>query len=429
MIALLPALVPALVAGCTQAPPPHPKKAAEVVVTTPVRGEVVDYQDFTGRLDGFRTVDVRARVSGYITEAPFKEGDAVREGDLLFQIDPRPYQAALTQAEAQVHLQESQLKYQEALYARNRNLLDKGQAVSMEDVQLSRAQRDTTAAQVEAARAAVDNARLNLGWTKVTAPMSGRVSRRLVDPGNLVIAETTAANAALTTLVNDGQLYAYFDVDERTYLDLVKPYQTGHDSSWLAKLHFPVLMSLANEGEAYGHVGTTDFIDNRVVATTGTIRMRGVFDNADGRLKAGLFGRFRLPLGKPYSTVLVPGEAIQSDQGRTYVYVVGDDNKVARRYLTLGQEIKGLRVVREDGLKEGERVLVSGMQRVREGAPVEIKTQPPPAPPDSPLVRLLGARDAGKDAEKPADKRTGEPADKENKEKKGPRAGAAPAAG
>jgi RND family efflux transporter MFP subunit len=419
MSLLLPALLPVVFTGCNQAPPAHPKKAAEVVVTTPVRGEVVDYQDFTGRLDGFRTIDVRARVSGYITEAPFKEGDYVREGAVLFQIDPRPYQLTLNQTEAQVRLQEAQLKYQEALYQRNLQLLDKGQAVAMEDVQLSRAQRDTTAAQMETARAAVENAKLNLTWTKVTAPMSGRVSRRAVDPGNLVISETTAANTALTTLVSDHQLYAYFDVDERTYLDLVKPYQSGQGSSWLAQLQFPVLMSLANEGEKYEHEGTIDFIDNRVVATTGTIRMRGIFDNADGRLKAGLFGRFRLPLGKPYPTLLISGEAIQSDQGRTYVYVVehkDDKDVVAYQKVTLGQEVQGLRVVKKekdekDDLKEGDRVIVSGMQRVRAGDEVKITNQAAPPPPESPLVRKLAAHRAGNEAERPDGKRTGKPAD------------------
>jgi RND family efflux transporter MFP subunit len=405
---LVPAALLLLSAGCNPEPPPRPKKPAEVVVTTPVRGEVVDYQDFTGRLDGYRTVDIRARVSGYITEAPFKEGDHVQEGALLFQIDPRPYQATLNQAEAQVRLQEAQLKYQEALYQRNVRLLKQGQAVAMEDVELSQAQRDTTAAQLEAARAAVKNAALNLEWTKVTAPLSGRISRRFVDPGNLVISETTAANTALTTLVSDHQLYAYFDVDERTYLDLVKTFPASPGSPGLAKLNLPVLMSLANEGDQFGHVGHIDFIDNRVTATTGTIRMRGVFDNTDGLLKAGLFGRFRLPLGRPYATLLIDAEALQSDQGHTFVYVVTDKNEVAYRRLEVGQEVKGRRVAEEgpdkgkptavglrvvkDGLKAGGRVIVQGMQRVRPGAAVEAKAQEPPEAPVSHLVRLLAGK-------------------------------------
>jgi RND family efflux transporter MFP subunit len=400
---VLPTLPLFLIVGCNAPPPARVRPPADVVCTTPISGTVVDYQDFTGRLDGFRTVDVRARVSGYITEAPFKEGDYVHEGAVLFQIDPRPYQVALNQAEAQVRLQEAQLKYQEALYTRNVQLNERGQAVSMEDVQLSRAQRDTTAAQLEAARQAVENAKLNLGWTKVTAPLSGRVSRRLVDPGNLVISETTAANTALTSVVSDHQLYAYFDVDERTYLDLVDSHKTGEGSSWLAKLQFPVLMSLANEGETYKHEGRIDFIDNRVVATTGTIRMRGVFDNSDGRLKAGLFGRFRLPLGKPYTTLLIPGEAVQSDQGRTYVYVVehkDDKDVVVYRKVTLGQEINGLRVVKpeadkKDGLEGGERIIVSGMLRVREGDAVHFTDQQPPPPPESTLVKQLASQGSG----------------------------------
>jgi multidrug efflux system membrane fusion protein len=404
-----------LAAGCNQAPPERPRKPAEVVVTMPTRGEVVDYQDFSGRLDGFRNIEVRSRVSGYITEAPFKEGDYVHEGDLLFQIDPRPYQAVLNQAEAQVHLQEAQLKYQEALYNRNVKLMQSGQAVSIEDVQLSRAQRDTTKAQLEAARAAVENARLNLSWTKVTAPLSGRVSRRAFDPWNLITADNVASGTALTTLVSDNQLYAYFDVDERTYLDLVAPHRTETGRSWLIKLKFPVLMSLANEGENFEHTGTIDFIDNRVVATTGTIRMRGVFDNASGLLKAGLFGRFRLPLRKPYQALLVPGEALQSDQGRSYVWVVGADNKAVRRYLTLGLELKGMRVVM-DGIHEGERVIVEGVQRVREGAEVEAKERPAAPPLKSPLVRLLATYEAEQRAAQQDGKQPAKPADTEKKE-------------
>jgi RND family efflux transporter MFP subunit len=392
--AVLPAVLSFLIAGCNAPPPQRPKKPADVVVTTPVLGMVVDYQDFTGRLDGFRTVDVKARVSGYITEAPFKEGDHVNKGDLLFQIDPRPYQIALKQAEAQVRLQQAQLEYQEALYARNVRLNHEGQAVSLEDVQQSRAQRDTTAAQLEAAHQTVDNAKLNLEWSKVTSPLTGRVSRRQMDPGNLVVSETSSGSTALTTVVSDNQLYAYFDVDERTYLNLVTPYQSGSDSAWLTKLQFPVLMSLANEGGKFEHVGIVDFIDNRVVGTTGTIRMRGVFDNADGLLKAGLFGHFRLPLGKPYQAVLVSGEAVQYDQGRNDVYVVSEDNKVVYRPVTLGQELKGMWVVKE-GLQAGEHVIVSGMQRVHPGAEVEAKMQDPPPVPESPLVPLLAKQESG----------------------------------
>jgi RND family efflux transporter MFP subunit len=429
---LLPAGLPLLAAGCNQEPPPRPRKAPEVVVTTPVRGQVVDYQDFTGRLDGFRTVEIRARVSGYITEAPFKEGDHVKKGDLLFQIDTRPYDAALNQAEANLKVATADRNLQSKNAVRARQMIE-SKSLAREDYDAMIAAEEKARATVGAMEAARDQAQLNLDFTHVIAPIGGRVSRRSVDPGNLVLAD----NTMLTTVVSDNELYAYFDVDERTYLNLLGPLRASQ-ASWLEALHFPVLMSLANEGEKFDHVGKVDFIDNRVTATTGTIRMRGVFDNAPGFLKSGLFVRIRLPLGQPYSTLFVPGEALQSDQGRDYVYVVVKDDKddkdankgkVARRYLKVGQTVQGLRdplpagasslgllaspsgqgpvlaaaalfpgtpglrVVKE-GLAADDQVIVSGQQRVRERDQVVVKKEPPLPPPDSPLVRLLAGKPA-----------------------------------
>jgi multidrug efflux system membrane fusion protein len=388
-----------LVAGCQHAPPDRPKKTVEVVVTTPVPDEVADYQDFTGRLDGLKTVDVRARVSGFIMEAPFTEGDMVHEGDLLFQIDRRPYQAALNQAEANVNL---------AVADRNLQMKNSQRARKMiQSNSIAREEYDTTAATEEKARATVgameaarDLAQLNLDYTRVTAPLSGRISRRFVDPGNLINADTTT----LTTIVSDSQLYAYFDVDERTYLDLLGA--AKGQQAWLTGLQFPVLMSLANEGNKFEHVGKINFIDNRVNATSGTIRMRGVFENADGVLKSGLFVRIRLPIGKPYRTLVLAAEALQSDQGRPYVYVVNANNEVEYRGVTVGQELHGLRVIK-NGLAEGERIIVRGMQRVRPGSPVEAKMQPPPRAPESPLVRLLNNGQGHKETRRQRDKETG----------------------
>jgi RND family efflux transporter MFP subunit len=382
---LLQPMLLALAAGCNTEPPPRAKKPAEVVVTSPVRGEVADYQDFTGRLDGFRTVDIRARVSGYIMEAPFKEGDMVHEGALLFQIDRRPYDAALNQAEAnlKVGIADRNLQTKNAERAR---VMIASKSIAREDYDTMVATEEKARATVGALEAARDLAKLNLDYTRVTAPLSGRISRRLVDPGNLIIAD----NTPLTTIVSDRELYGYFDVDERTYLNLVGPISPGQ-ASWLEGLHFPVLMSLANEGEKFEHVGKVNFIDNRVTATMGTIRMRGIFDNPTGILKAGLFVRIRLPLGKPYQTLFLAGEALQSDQGKPYVFVVNDKNVVVYRRVTVGQEIKGLRVIK-DGLAEGERVILSGQQRVRPDVDVKVTVQPPPKPPESPLVRLLQKR-------------------------------------
>jgi RND family efflux transporter MFP subunit len=362
-------------------------KPPQVVVTTPIEDEVADYQDFTGRLDALKTVDIRAHVTGYVMEAPFKEGDFVQEGKMLFQIDPRPFERALNQAEANLKVGIADRNLQTKNAERARAMIHNG-SIAREDYDTILATDEKSKANVGALEAARDLARLNLDYTHVIAPMSGRISRRFVDPGNLITADQTI----LTTLVSDQQLYAYFDVDERTYLNLVGSKERDH-GSWMNALEFPVLMSLANEGGEFLHKGIVNFIDNRVIATTGTIRMRGVFDNGDGKLKSGLFVRIRLPIGKPYKTLMLPAEALQSDQGRSVVYVVDKDNQVVYRRVSVGQELKGLIAIK-DGVKLGDRVIVSGMQRVRAGAKVEVKEQAPPAPPRSPLVAVL--RQSGK---------------------------------
>jgi RND family efflux transporter MFP subunit len=376
MLALL------LVAGCSQAPLAGPeKKAVEVVVTESIRGRVEDYQDFTGRLDGLRTVEIRARVSGFVMEAPFKEGDHVKEGDLLFQIDRRPYQAALNQAEANLKLAEADRNLQEKNVVRARQMVNSN-SIGREEFDTMVATGEKARATVGATQAARDLAQLNLDYTHVIAPISGRVSRRFVDPGNLI----TADNTMLTTVVSDHQLYAYFDVDERTYLDLVGS-PAPSQGSWFTHLQYPVLMRLANE-DKFERSGFIDFIDNRVNANTGTVRMRGVFDNPKGVLKAGLFVRIRLPIGTPYEAVLIPDETLQSDQGRKYAYVVNGKNQVEYRTVTVGQEIGEWRVIK-DGLSKGERVILSGQQRVRKGTEVQVKVKELPRPPESPLVKLI----------------------------------------
>jgi RND family efflux transporter MFP subunit len=375
-----------LLSGCSQpAPASHEKKPVEVVVTTPHMDMVTDYQDFTGRLDALKTVDVRARVSGFITQAPFKEGDFVHEGDLLFEIDRRPYQANLNQAEANLKQAEADRNLQEKQANRAKRLIVTN-SIGHEEYDQIVATFEKSRATVGSMEAARDLSRLYLDYTRVTAPLSGRISRRNVDPGNLVNADATV----LTTIVKDTPLYAYFDVDERTYLELVALSKKG-PSSWLTKLAFPVEMELANETK-FSHTGTIDFIDNRVNATTGTIRMRGVFDNADGQLKPGLFVRIRLPIGSPYQAVIVPDETLLSDQGRKYVYVVNEKDQVVYRPVTPGQEIKGMRVIKQ-GLSGDERIILSGMQRVRPGAQVTIKATIP--------VATAGQRELSKSETKP----------------------------
>ncbi len=375
-------LLAVLAAGCGG--PPAPKKAnrtAEVVVTRPITDEVTDYQDFTGRLTAIKTVEIKARVSGYVKTVNFKEGDVVREGDLLFDIDPFTYAADLKQAEANLRLAEADANLQQKLARRAEDLYAR-KAMSREDYETAQATYEKSLANVGSVKAARDKAKLYVDYLKVRAPVTGRISYRYVDPGNLVVADSTL----LTTIVTEDPLYAYFDVDERTFVELAGPSSKGK-TSWFLKLHFPVLMRLATEDE-FTHVGTTDFLDNRVNASTGTIRMRGVFKNDQGYLKSGLFVRIRLPVGQPYPALLVPDEALQSDQGRKFLYVVTPKNTVEYRRVTLGQAVKGLRVI-ATGLKAGERVVITGQQRVRQGAQVKVKEKAPPPRPRSALTRLL----------------------------------------
>jgi RND family efflux transporter MFP subunit len=410
LLALLGALSAAAGTGCNSAPAKSAeKKAPEVVVTTPVRCDVADYQDFTGRLDGFRSVEMRAHVSGYVVEAPFKEGDLVREGDLLFLIDPRPFRADLSLAEANLKLAQADQNLQQKNVARARSLVG-GRAVSQEEYDTSVATWEKSRASAEACVATRDRAKLYLDYTRVTAPLSGRVSRRFVDPGNMA----TADNTMLTTIVSDDQLYAYFDVDERTYLDLVGAgAPSPGQGALLAARRLPVLLGLANE-EQFSRSGVIDFVDNRVNATTGTVRMRAVFDNPNGALRAGLFVRIRLPVGAPYEALAVPDEAVLSDQGKKYVYVVDDRDEVVYRPVTPGQEVAGLRVLRDavsekgavkEGVVKGDRVVIGGIQRVRPGVGVRVKSQDPPKPPESRLSKLLSRPSPpapGRPADKPA---------------------------
>jgi RND family efflux transporter MFP subunit len=399
-------LAVALAGGCAPAAKSKGSdKTVEVVVTTPITDDVTDYQDFTGRMDAIKTVDVRPRVSGYVMEAPFKEGDVVTAGQLLFQIDPRTYQADLEVAKANLKQAEADRRLQTKNADRVRQLIGNG-SVSKEEYDQAVANRDKAIATVGSMEAALDRAKLYLGFTRVTAPLDGRISRRQVDPGNLVNADQTI----LTTIVTEDPMYAYFDVDERTYLDLVAATSLASASTggntWFSAMEFPVLMRLANQDE-FAEMGQVNFLDNRLNANTGTVRMRGVFQNPRRLLKSGLFVRIRLPLGTPHKTLLLPDEALLSDQGRKYVYLVNDKDEVEYRSVSLGQSIEGLRAVKE-GLKEGERVIVSGMQRVRPKSHVQVKMQSPPAPPKSSLTRMLAAYQTrqGDESKRQGDKET-----------------------
>ncbi|HEV8061980.1 MAG TPA: efflux RND transporter periplasmic adaptor subunit [Gemmataceae bacterium] len=395
--ALILTLVPLFI-GCNHEAAKNPeKRTPEVIVSKPIVTEVADYQDFTGRLDGLKMVEIRARVTGFILTAPFKEGDLVHEGDRLFTIDPQTYKADFDLAAANLKLAKADLNLQQKTTARARVLVRQS-AMAQEDYDTAVATAEKSQATIEAMAATKERAKMYVDYTLVNAPLTGRISRRFVDPGNLVNAD----NTVLTTIVGDDQLYAYFDVDERSYLNLIGGATLGK-TTLANQLQFPALLRLANE-EEFTRTGVVNFVDNRVNANTGTIRMRAVFANPGGLLRAGLFVRIRLPIGAPYQALVIPDEAVLSDQGRKYVYIDNENDEVAYKTVTLGQEMKGQRVIKT-GLNKDDRVIVDGLQRIRPGVRVTAEVRPPAKPPESPLSKLLNSENKGAapvDTKKPA---------------------------
>jgi RND family efflux transporter MFP subunit len=357
-----------LVAGCAGAPsgapvtPPTP-----VTVSRPVERYVTDYADFTGRTAAVDSVEVRAHVWGYLDKVNFKKGAMVKKGDVLFELDPRPYQALLDQAKGKVALDEAQLAYHEAEYQRYLRLVGRD-AASRSDMDKTAAARGIDLANIAADKATVASRRLDLEYTKVIAPVSGRVSRYVVTLGNLIQSGDQNGGTLLSTIMSVDPMYAYFDVDEHTALRVRQLVREGKSDS-PRDGGYPVSLGLANE-QGYPHEGTIDFVDNQVNPKTGTIRLRGVFPNKDQHLLPGLFARVRSPIGRPHMALLVSDRALDTDQGQKIVYVVDKENKVVSRPVRLGSLHDGLREV-SDGLKPGESVIINGLQQVRPGAVVE----------------------------------------------------------
>jgi RND family efflux transporter MFP subunit len=371
-------LAPFVPAGCerSQAKPggPPPPEPPEVQVSLPVTREVTDYEDFPGRTEAVFDITVRARVTGYLDKAHFREGADVEKDTVLFEIDPRPYQAELARAEGAVVQAEGHLKRLEADFLRAAGLFSRG-AVGREEYDRIAGDRTEAAGALAVARAARDSAALNVGFTKVRAPVAGRVGRRFLDPGNLVKADDTA----LATVVSLDPIYASFDLDERTTLRLQRLAREGRVQLSPGAGAAPVLLGLADE-EGYPRRGTINFADNRVDPDTGTWRLRGLFVNPDRLLAPGLFVRVRLPVGAPYRALLVAEQALSTDQGQKSVFVVGDGGLVASRRVKVGRLHEGLRVI-TGGLEPGEKVVVSGLQQVRHGVQVRPELVDMPAPP------------------------------------------------
>lgn len=373
------ALVAAVISGCAESEPPlPPTKPQSVVVSAPVTDSITDYEDFTGRTDAEYSIEVRARVTGYLDKVHFRDGEEVKEGDLLFEIDPRPYAADLARTEATILQGGARLSRLDADFRRVKNLYSRGN-VSREEFDKVAGDRAEAEALVGMAKAAHDLAQLNVTFTKVKAPITGRLSRRLVDPGNLVKQDDTI----LTSIVSQDPMYVYFDVDERTLLRIRRLVVEGKVKT-RREAEVPVLIGLSDE-EGFPHKGAINFSDNKVDANTGTLRVRGVISNPPSTpgstvrvFSPGMFTRVRLPIGSPHQEILVPEEAIGTDQGRKYLYVVRDEKKdggvehvVVDRTVTLGPSHQsGLRVV-ATGLRTNELVIVSGQQRVRPGAKVD----------------------------------------------------------
>lgn len=348
------------------APAPTAPPPPQVTVAAAIARPVTDWDEFTGHLEAVDVVEVRPRVSGYVDRVAFKEGSEVRKGDVLFVIDPRPYQAEVDRAEAQLAQAKTRLALAQSEVERAKKLLT-AQAISREEFDARTSASAEGDAAVKAAEAALETARLNLEWTTVRAPIAGRVSRAMVTPGNLVQAGTPNS-PALTTVVSLDPIYVYFDGDEQAYLnDLGFTPRSGTPAGGTAARR-SVYMGLADE-TGYPHAGSIDFVDNRLDPVAGTIRARAVFPNHDHRLTPGLFARIKVVGSRTYDATLIRDEAVGTDQDRKFVFVLKPDGTVDYRPITLGPLTDGLRVVK-GGLSPGERVVINGLQRVRPGMKV-----------------------------------------------------------
>jgi multidrug efflux system membrane fusion protein len=349
-----------LMSGCGRREPPPPPPPPKVTVSQPIVQKVVEWDEYTGRLEAVESVEIRARVNGYLESVHFEDGAMVKKGDLLFVIDPRPYQAELERAQAEHNRLEAKLELAVNDFKRADVLL-KTKAISEEEFDTrSKAKREAEAA-VEAAQAAVTTAKLNLDYTQITAPISGRIGRKIITEGNLVNGNVGQATL-LTTIVSQDPIYCYVDTDERQVLKYQKLALEGKRVS-ARNEKVPCELALGNE-EGFPHKGVIDFVDNRLDPNTGTLRARGVFPNPEGAMLPGLFARLRVTGSDEYEGLLVPDEALGTDQNQKFVYIVNPQNVVEYRAVKMGPLMDGLRVITQ-GLQAEDWVVVNGIQRVR----------------------------------------------------------------
>ena len=366
-------------AGCGEAPkqaaaPPPPA----VTVSYPVKRTIIDLDEYVGRFVALDSVEIRARVSGYLDKVLFTDGQIVKAGDPLFTIDRRPFQNALAQTQANLAQARASLAFTEADLARATQLVRDKTITDQVFEQRTQAKRISEAS-VAANEALVQQATLDLEFTELRAPISGHIGDRRVSPGNLVTGGTGGNTTLLATIVSTDPIRLEFTVDESSYLRYQRMAMASKDAEANGK-SAEVMLRLIDE-KAYTHKGKLDFVDNVIERSTGTIRLRASFENAKGLFTPGMFARVQVPGSPPYEALMVPEVAIGTEQVRKFVYTVGPDDVVAQKYVTLGDARDGLRVIRE-GLSVDERVIVNGIPKARPGlkvAPQENKTPAPTA--------------------------------------------------
>jgi membrane fusion protein, multidrug efflux system len=367
--ALLPSallLTAHILVGCdgrpvTNAAPPAPP----VTTASPLQKTITEWDEYTGRFAAVETVEVRARVSGFIDSVKFKEGQMVKQGDLLFVIDRRPYELAVDQAKADVERAKSKLDIA-TLDVQRAAPLVRSQALTEREFDTRKATERDAAGQVAASEAALKQAELNLEWSNVRAPTTGRISDRRVDAGNLITGGQSGATL-LTVIVSIDPIHFLFDGSEADFLRYLRLAATGARPS-SRDVQNPVSVKLADETD-YIHQGQMDFVDNALNPKTGTIRGRAVFENQNGLLTPGFFGRLRL-FGGEHEALLIPDSAIASDQSRKIVFTVADDGTVGVKLIELGPIVDGLRVIRS-GLAPTDRIVIDGLPRARPGQKVK----------------------------------------------------------
>jgi RND family efflux transporter MFP subunit len=375
-----------LLAASPQACRPAAKSAAlpaappAVTVAAPVSRTITEWNEFSGRLASPARVEIRARVSGHLDTVHFKEGSVVQQGDLLFTIDPRPYAVEAARLQADVERMRTRVDLAR-IESRNAEQLRASAAISNEEMERRFKALGETLGSVKAAEAALEAAQLDLKFTEVRSPITGRISNARVTAGNLVRGGTQETTL-LTTVVALDPIHCYFEVDERSalkYRDLIRSGQLPHALDG----GMPAEMGLADQAD-FSHQGVVDFMDNELAPGTGTLRARGVFPNPDRLMVPGFFARVRIPGSEARETLLIRDQAVSDDQGRSFVWVVGPDNTAIYRPVVLGPKTDGLRIVR-DGLAAGERVVINGAMAVRAGAKVTATDGTmDPAPPSTP---------------------------------------------